>query len=88
MPSLLTLSDVMGTGHHAALEGERAPRQIAAVVGDGAVGLCGVIAARRSAQSRSSCSAATPTALPWRAGSGRPMSSASVGTPRSSAYAS
>ena len=43
--SLLTLSDVMGTGYHAALmaavdEGDRV-----AVVGDGAVGLCGVIAA-------------------------------------------
>jgi threonine dehydrogenase-like Zn-dependent dehydrogenase len=45
LASLLTLSDVMGTGYHAALmaaveEGDRA-----AVVGDGAVGLCGVIAA-------------------------------------------
>jgi threonine dehydrogenase-like Zn-dependent dehydrogenase len=47
MPSLLTLSDVMGTGHHAALKAQVAPGKIAAVVGDGAVGLCGVIAARR-----------------------------------------
>ena len=47
MPSLLTLSDVMGTGHHAALRAQVAPGKIAAVVGDGAVGLCGVIAARR-----------------------------------------
>jgi threonine dehydrogenase-like Zn-dependent dehydrogenase len=47
MPSLLTLSDVMGTGHHAALAAKVAPGKIAAVVGDGAVGLCGVIAARR-----------------------------------------
>ncbi|HUQ99628.1 MAG TPA: zinc-dependent alcohol dehydrogenase family protein [Gemmatimonadaceae bacterium] len=47
MPSLLTLTDVMGTGHHAALTAEVAPGKIAAVVGDGAVGLCGVIAARR-----------------------------------------
>jgi threonine dehydrogenase-like Zn-dependent dehydrogenase len=47
MPSLLTLSDVMGTGHHAALAAEVGPGRIAAVVGDGAVGLCGVIAARR-----------------------------------------
>jgi threonine dehydrogenase-like Zn-dependent dehydrogenase len=43
--SLLTLSDVMGTGYHAALmaavdEGDRV-----AVVGDGAVGLCAVLAA-------------------------------------------
>src|SRR5438477_4367950 len=47
MPSLLTLSDVMGTGHHAALAAKVGPRKTVAVVGDGAVGLCGVIAARR-----------------------------------------
>jgi len=47
MPSLLTLSDVMGTGHHAALAARVRPDKIVAVVGDGAVGLCGVIAARR-----------------------------------------
>ena len=47
MPSLLTLSDVMGTGHHAALAARVAPGKVVAVVGDGAVGLCGVIAARR-----------------------------------------
>ncbi len=47
MPSLLTLSDVMGTGHHAALVARVAPGKAAAVIGDGAVGLCGVIAARR-----------------------------------------
>jgi threonine dehydrogenase-like Zn-dependent dehydrogenase len=45
MPSLLTLTDVMGTGHHAAAK--VGPGKTAAVVGDGAVGLCGVIAARR-----------------------------------------
>jgi len=47
MPSLLTLSDVMGTGHHAALRANVRPGTIAAIVGDGAVGLCGVVAARR-----------------------------------------
>jgi threonine dehydrogenase-like Zn-dependent dehydrogenase len=47
MPSLLTLSDVMGTGHHAAVASNVGPRKTAAVVGDGAVGLCGVIAAKR-----------------------------------------
>jgi len=47
MPSLLTLSDVMGTGHHAAVAAEVGPGKAVAVVGDGAVGLCGVIAARR-----------------------------------------
>jgi threonine dehydrogenase-like Zn-dependent dehydrogenase len=47
MPSLLTLSDVMGTGHHAAVAAQVAPGHRVAVVGDGAVGLCGVIAAKR-----------------------------------------
>lgn len=47
MPSLLTLADVMGTGHHAAVAADIAPGTSVAVVGDGAVGLCGVIAAKR-----------------------------------------
>jgi threonine dehydrogenase-like Zn-dependent dehydrogenase len=47
MPSLLTLSDVLATGHHAALSARVGPGKTVAVVGDGAVGLCGVIAARR-----------------------------------------
>jgi threonine dehydrogenase-like Zn-dependent dehydrogenase len=47
IPSLLTLSDVMGTGHHAAISAKVGAGKSVAVVGDGAVGLCGVIAARR-----------------------------------------
>lgn len=47
MASLLTLTDVMATGHHAAVTARVAPGKTVAVVGDGAVGLCGVIAARR-----------------------------------------
>jgi threonine dehydrogenase-like Zn-dependent dehydrogenase len=47
MPSLLTLADVMGTGHHAAVVAKVGPGRNVAVVGDGAVGLCGVIAAKR-----------------------------------------
>lgn len=39
--------DVMGTGHHAALVADVGPGKTVAVVGDGAVGLCGVIAAKR-----------------------------------------
>jgi threonine dehydrogenase-like Zn-dependent dehydrogenase len=47
MPSLLTLSDVMGTGHHAAVTAKVRRGNTVAIVGDGAVGLCGVIAAKR-----------------------------------------
>src|SRR6478672_4082551 len=47
MPALLTLSDIMGTGHHAAVTSRVRPGVTAAVIGDGAVGLCGVIAAKR-----------------------------------------
>ena len=47
MPSLLALTDVMGTGHHAALAAQVGPGKTVAVVGDGAVGLCGVIASKR-----------------------------------------
>jgi threonine dehydrogenase-like Zn-dependent dehydrogenase len=47
MPSLLTLSDVMGTGHHAAVTARVRRGGTVAVVGDGAVGICGVLAAKR-----------------------------------------
>src|SRR4029079_7464590 len=47
MPSLLTLTDVMGTGHHAAIAAKVGHGKTVAVVGDGAVGLCGVIASKR-----------------------------------------
>ncbi len=52
MPQLLTLSDVMGTGHHAALAAKAGAGRTVAVIGDGAVGLCGVIAARRLSAER------------------------------------
>src|SRR5437763_12423736 len=42
LASLLTLSDVMGTGHHAAACARVEAGATVAVVGDGAVGLCGV----------------------------------------------
>lgn len=45
--SLLTLSDVMSTGHHAAVCADVQPGDTVAVVGDGAVGLCAVLAASR-----------------------------------------
>jgi threonine dehydrogenase-like Zn-dependent dehydrogenase len=60
MPSLLTLSDVMGTGHHAAVVARVAPSKRAAVVGDGAVGLCGVIAAKRPGAEQSCDDSGSP----------------------------
>jgi threonine dehydrogenase-like Zn-dependent dehydrogenase len=47
IPSLLTLSDVMSTGHHAAVSAGAGPDTTVVVVGDGAVGLCAVLAAAR-----------------------------------------
>ncbi|MBN9605668.1 MAG: zinc-dependent alcohol dehydrogenase family protein [Actinomycetales bacterium] len=52
VPHLLTLADVMGTGHHAAVSAGVGAGSTVAVVGDGAVGLCAVLAARRLGASR------------------------------------
>ena len=52
MRSLVTLSDVMCTGHHAAVSAGVGPGSVVAVVGDGAVGLCAVIAAGRLGAAR------------------------------------
>ncbi len=46
VPSLLAASDVLGTGWFAAVAADVAPGKTVAVVGDGAVGLLGVLAAR------------------------------------------
>jgi threonine dehydrogenase-like Zn-dependent dehydrogenase len=47
VPSLLAASDVLGTGWFAAVAAEAGPGRTVAVVGDGAVGLMGVLAARQ-----------------------------------------
>ena len=47
LPSLLTLSDVYGTGYHAALKGRVSARTTVTVIGDGAVGLLAVLAAKQ-----------------------------------------
>ena len=52
MRSLLTLSDVMCTGHHAAVSAGVKQGDVVAVVGDGAVGLCAIIAAKRLGAAR------------------------------------
>jgi threonine dehydrogenase-like Zn-dependent dehydrogenase len=47
IPSLLTLSDVFGTGYHAAKAGGVSQRTRVTVIGDSAVGLLAVLSARR-----------------------------------------
>ncbi len=47
LTAVLPLTDVMATGHHAAVAAGVRPGATVAVVGDGAVGLCGVLAAAR-----------------------------------------
>lgn len=47
LPSLLTLSDVFLTGHHAVVRGGVDPGTTVTVIGDGAVGLSAVLAAKR-----------------------------------------
>ncbi|AEI13493.1 zinc-dependent alcohol dehydrogenase family protein [Cellulomonas gilvus] len=52
IPHLLTLSDVMCTGHHAAVSGGVRAGSTVAVVGDGAVGLGAIAAAKRLGATR------------------------------------
>jgi threonine dehydrogenase-like Zn-dependent dehydrogenase len=47
LKAILPLTDVMATGHHAAITAGVRAGSTVAVIGDGAVGLCGVLAARR-----------------------------------------
>ncbi len=47
LDALFPLNDVMGTGHHAAVCAAVEPGSTVLVIGDGAVGLCGVLAAQR-----------------------------------------
>ncbi|MER5475240.1 alcohol dehydrogenase catalytic domain-containing protein [Streptomyces sp. NPDC002685] len=52
LPSLLALSDVYLTGHHAAHMGRVEPGKTVTVIGDGAVGLSAVLASRRMGAER------------------------------------
>jgi threonine dehydrogenase-like Zn-dependent dehydrogenase len=47
LPSLLTLTDVYGTGYHAAMKAAVSERTSVTVIGDGAVGLLAVLSARQ-----------------------------------------
>ena len=89
MPSLLTLSDVMGTGHHARARREGRAGQDRGRRRRRRGRACAASSPRAgSAPSGSSCSAVTPTASRWRASSARRTSSASAAMRRSSACAS
>lgn len=52
MPALLPLTDVLCTGHHAAVSASVGPNVTVLVIGDGAVGLCAVAASRRLGAAR------------------------------------
>ncbi|MFB6301899.1 MAG: zinc-dependent alcohol dehydrogenase family protein [Haloferacaceae archaeon] len=52
LEALLPLTDVMGTGHHAAVSAGVEAGDTCVVIGDGAVGLCAVLAARRLGSER------------------------------------
>src|SRR5258707_13842053 len=52
LKAILPLTDVMAAGHHAAFRGGVRPGGSVAVIGDGAVGLCGTLAARRLGAAR------------------------------------
>jgi threonine dehydrogenase-like Zn-dependent dehydrogenase len=52
IPSLLSLSDVMSTGYHAARKARIEPGQTVTVIGDGAVGLSAVLSAKLMGASR------------------------------------
>jgi len=52
IPSLLTLSDVMGTGWFAAVAADVKPGKTVTVIGDGAVGLLGVLSAKQMGAER------------------------------------
>src|SRR5438876_6822318 len=73
--AILPLTDVMGTGHYAALLAGVHPGGTVAIIGDGAVGLCGVLAARRLGAERIILLGIKRVASPWAAVSAPPTSS-------------
>ena len=81
IPSLLAASDVLGTGWFGAVAAEVCPGKTVAVVGDGAVGLLAVLAARQLGAERIiAMSRSTPSGRSWPASMARPTSSRSVAT--------
>ncbi len=74
VPSLLTLSDVMGTGWFAADAANVKPGSTVAVVGDGAVGLLGVLSAKHMGAERVIAMSRHESRQRWRASLARPIS--------------
>ena len=87
-PSLLTLADVLGTGRHAAVVAKVAPGNSVAVVGAGAVGLCGVIAAKRLGAEQIMIMGRHPDRIALASAFGATTSCPSAARRRSSAYTS
>jgi threonine dehydrogenase-like Zn-dependent dehydrogenase len=77
IPSLMAASDVLGTGWFAAVAAEAGPGRTVAVVGDGAVGLLGILAARQLGAERIIAFSLTQTVRRWPVSSARPTSSRS-----------
>ena len=82
---LLACSDVMGTGWYAAVAAEVKPGDTVAVVGDGAVGLCAVIAAKELGAGRIIAMSRHEPRRSWPASSVPPISSPSAPTTASPA---
>ena len=80
LKSLLTLSDVMATGHHAAVSAGVTPGATVAVVGDGAVGLCAILASQRIGAARIIALSGHPERQKLALGSAPPISSRSEAT--------
>jgi hypothetical protein len=80
VPSLLAASDVLGTGWFAAVAADVQPSKTVAVVGDGAVGLLGVLAAKQLGAERIIAFSRHASRQPWPGGSAPPTSSPPAAT--------
>src|ERR1019366_8387545 len=80
LASFTALSDVTCTGYHAAVSAGVKEGDTVAVVGDGAVGLSAVLAAKKLGAGRIIALAAIPPVRPWQRSSVPPTSSRNVGT--------
>jgi threonine dehydrogenase-like Zn-dependent dehydrogenase len=84
IPSLVSASDVLGTGWFGAVAAEAGPGKTVAVVGDGAVGLLAVLAATQLGAERVIAMSRPSRGSAWRASSAQPRSSRSAATTASS----